>query len=285
MKKTIVLILAININFLGLIAQDLVLIKGGQFQMGCSDSICDSDEAPIHTVKLDDFYIGNYEVTYSQYCDFLNAHLSDTTELIKKWININGKGNDNCKIYRDSNEYKVESGFENHPVVFVSWFGAKSYCDWKGYRLPTEAEWEYTAKSGKDYRYSWGNGNPTKQNGGNIGDETLIKEFNKPDWRIWTGYSDGYATSAPVGSFAPNEFGVYDMTGNVSEWCADYYDKDYYKISAEANPQGPENGKNRVLRDGAWGNDPKSIRITNRTSFPPNIKFWLIGFRVAKDAD
>jgi formylglycine-generating enzyme required for sulfatase activity len=283
--KQIMLTLIIVINIIELMAQDVVLIKGGQFQMGCLDSICDSDEAPIHIVRLTDFYLSKYEVTYYEYCNFLNAHLSDSSGLIKEWININGKGNDNCKIYKDSIDYKVEAGFENHPVVFVSWFGAKAYCDWKGFRLPTEAEWEYAAKSGKEFRYCWGNGNPTKEKGGNIGDETLIKKFNNPDWRIWNGYTDGYATSAPVGSFVPNEFGLFDMTGNVSEWCADFYNKDYYKISTEVNPQGPETGETRVLRDGAWGNAPESIRTTNRTSVPPNAQFWLMGFRVAKDTE
>ncbi|MBI5186154.1 MAG: SUMF1/EgtB/PvdO family nonheme iron enzyme [Nitrospinae bacterium] len=179
----------------------------------------DADEKPVHEVCVDDFYIGKYEVTNKEFREF--------------------------RLFHDSYDYEGHSlNGGNQPVAMVSWEDAKAYADWlsektgKRYRLPTEAEWEYAARSGeKGYKYSWGNGGPVGKRGGNIADESAKRKFSDwtawSRWTTWKGYDDGYAVSSPVGSFEPNEFGLYDMSGNVWEWVEDLYDSESYSKSAK----------------------------------------------------
>ena len=189
----------------------------------------------------------------------------------------------------------------NHPVIHVSWNDAIAYCNWlsdhrgfqkvytisgakvsanwkaNGYRLPTEAEWEYAARSkGKDYKYAWGNGEPH----GNIGDEKGKEKY--PDWIIWENYNDGYETTAPVGSFKQGDLGITDMTGNVYEWCWDWYASAYYNISPNNNPTGPETGSYRVIRGGSGGCRPVFLRCTYRSKNSPANRSDIIGFRLAR---
>jgi formylglycine-generating enzyme required for sulfatase activity len=174
---------------------------------------------------------------------------------------------------------------DRYPVETVSWNDAQEFIGrfnqktGKVYRLPTEAEWEYAARSGgKKYKYSWGNGGPS----GNIADESAKRKHS--DWTVWQGYDDGYAQTAPVGSFSPNELGLYDMTGNVWEWCSDWYGESYYGRSPRANPQGPDSGPVRVLRGGSWGSAPGALRASFRSRFGPSGRFGLFGFRLALPA-
>lgn len=262
---------------------EFVRVKGGCYQMGDTLGDGNPNEIPVHEVCVDDFYLGLYEVTVGQFRQFVDAtgyrteaergdgawHVSDQGEL-KKEPHINWKN----------------PGFpqtDRHPVVCVSWNDAQAFLDWlsqesgKAFRLPTEAEWEYAARSGgKNYEYSWGNGDPS----GNIADESAKREF---PWASiwWRGYDDGYVYAAPVGSFSPNELGLFDMTGNVWEWCQDRYGKDYYASSPKNNPTGPDSGVLRIGRGGSWYSVPRNVRTAYRFRGWPSERLDGNGFRVA----
>ncbi len=140
----------------------------------------------------------------------------------------------------------------------------------------TEAEWEYAARSGgKEYKYSWGNGEPS----GNIGDRTAKTELL--GLKGVEDYDDGYSYTSPVGSFKPNELGVYDMSGNVYEWVADWLNEDYYKKSPRNNPKGPENGYWKGLRGGSWNPFPGPVYTTSRRGNIPGSRGAWMGFRLA----
>lgn len=175
------------------------------------------------------------------------------------------------------------------PVIHVSWNDAKAYCEWlseksgQTYRLPTEAEWEYAAGNGaKHTKYSWGNGQPYGKKAGNLADETGAEAFNcnKTADSIFLGYDDGYKSTAPVGSFLPNDIDLYDMTGNVWEWCSDW--KGDYSSGIQTNPQGPSMGSGRVFRGGSWGDSPLYCRVAGRDDGAPHGRVSIVGFRIAR---
>jgi len=200
------------------------------------------DEKPVHKVYLDDFYIDKYEVTNAQYKKFMDA---TGHKKPRYWDNPNYNAPDK-------------------PVVGVSWEDAAAYARWAGKRLPTEAEWEKAARGGLvGKRFVWGDEWPPPSGAGNfdIGD-------------------DGYEYTAPVGKFKPNGYGLYDMAGNVWEWCGDWYDRDYYANSPGRNPKGPSSGEYRVLRGGSWYfNLTNNLRVANRNSLTPVSWSYYEGFR------
>ncbi|MFN0175795.1 MAG: SUMF1/EgtB/PvdO family nonheme iron enzyme [Saprospiraceae bacterium] len=260
---------------------NMVLVRGGTFQMGSTEG---TDEQPIHSVTVSDFYMSKYEVTNAEFVKFLNVK-GNQTEGGKTWIDLDGKWEDEkCRIYQSGNSFKVESGYENYPVIYVSWYGATAYCQWLGsqYRLPTEAEWEYAAGNGSRHtKYSWGNGDPSGKKGGNVSDQTAKAKFSY--FSAFENYTDGYIYTAPVGQFDANDFGLYDMSGNVWEWCSDWYDEAYYKNSPSKDPKGPTTAKDyRVLRGGSWGDYPENCRVASRLRNYPNARFSAGGFRVVR---
>lgn len=229
---------------------EMVLIPAGEFEMGSNREDSDEqslptmvvDEQPLHKVYLDDFYIHTDEVTNTQYKIFIEA-----------------AGHRSPAFWKDPRFNQP-----NQPVVGVSWHDAVAYCEWlsnksgKRYRLPTEAEWEKAARGGlSGMKYPW--------------DTTDLQ--GKANF--------GYVTEAAavVGSFVPNGYGLYDIVGNVWEWCADWYDKDSYRQSPNSNPKGPESGTARVIRGGSWANDAEFLRCANRHSWDPSNPVEYIGFR------
>ena len=190
----------------------MVLIPAWSFEMGSADADADDDEGPVHTVHLDAFYMDTYEVTNAQFKAFVDAN--------PLWQKDNIAARFHKGDYLDEwlgNAYPA--GKANHPVVSVSWYAAMVYAAWAGKRLPTEAEWEYAARGGlAGKKYPWGDDEPTPADAnygivGEVGDAT------------------------PVGQYPANGYGLYDMAGNVMEWCLNEYDEDFYAASANSrNP-------------------------------------------------
>jgi len=267
---------------------EFVLVKGGCFEMGDTLGGGDTDERPVHEVCVSDFYLGRCEVTNEQFKRFIDATGYRTTAEHKgsgwgldkdgpgDWKERSGLNWRHPLWPGDSIEQKM-----NHPVVQVSWHDAKEFVKWlsgknnRTMRLPYEAEWEYVARSGgKEYRYGWGNEKPA----GNVADLTLAKVA--PKLEVFPGYDDGYRYTAPVGSYPKNDLGLFDMTGNVWEWCEDWYDPDYYNDSPKNNPTGPAGGQKKVMRGGSWNNVSRILRVTNRDDTEPGQRFFNAGFRV-----
>ncbi|MBI5191241.1 MAG: formylglycine-generating enzyme family protein [Nitrospirae bacterium] len=215
-------------------------IPAGEFWMGSPDGEGESDERPRHKVYLDGYYIGKYEVTVAQYRKFCNA----TGRTMPGQPDLNGHDN---------------------PVVGVSWDDAKSYSEWAGMRLPTEAEWEKAARGGTDTKYWWGN--------------SESHDYANYDG---TGGLDRWSGMGPAGSFPSNGYGLYDTSGNVWEWCADWYGGGYYGSSPANNPAGPTHGSFRVLRGGSWYNAPSGVSSANRNRSDPGGRDPNDGFRCAK---
>ena len=248
-----------------------VYIEGGTFTMGCTQeqgNECYTDEVPAHEVTLNNYWIGKYEITNAQYCYFLND-----IECPQSGI-VNGKkyfaySNDVWALIKfTGGKFIPLQGHGDEPVRAVTWVGADAFATWAGGRLPTEAEWEYAARGGKNsnhYIYS--------------GSDLLVEV----GWFYDNASSQGHAYPLAIGLKNPNELGLYDMSGNVWEWCNDWYDSEYYKASPNINPQGPLEGTVKVLRGGAWDMVAGEARVSARDGallYDVNEE----GFRIVKDA-
>jgi len=243
----------------------LIKVEGGSFKMGSkeSDASADNDEQKEHEVQVNSFLIAKFEVTVWEWKQFVKANK----------LNMPPK--------------PTWGWHDNLPINNVTWEEAVAYCNWlskkekltpvytkkgpnyacnfkaNGYRLPTEAEWEYAAKGGKTSK-------KTKYSGGDEADKIAWHKSN--------------SNGAPhtVGTKLPNELGIYDMSGNVWEWCWDWYNQDYYLIEAGNNPKGPEMGERRSVRGGSWDSKTGYLRPANRISTYPNKTHEFYGFRVAR---
>ena len=245
--------------------EGMVFVEGGKFMMGAEeydDEAIDS-EKPRHEVQLDSFYMDQYAVTNEQFAQFLNAKGNQVEGGIE-WINLSGAfRNVEVGIEYLDGHYWAKSGHENLPVIYVSWYAARAYADWKGKRLPTEAEWEYAGRGGKlskGYIYA--------------GSNNLVEVGNNNRQNL-----------TAVGSFKANELGIFDMSGNVWEWCSDWYSNDYYekcnKTGLAINPEGPEKGTYRVIRGGSWDDHARLCRVSFRSGNAPVPRRSPIGFRLA----
>ena len=238
----------------------MVYVPAGDFEMGSVNG--DDDEKPLHRVYLGDFWIDQTEVTNTMYARFLNE-IGNQSEEMETWIDV---GDENVLIVQSDGEWQPKSGYGNHPVIEVSWYGAQAYCEWAGRHLPTEAEWEKAARGGQEgAKYAWGSDTPICTPGATNG----AKHDQCADQTV------------QVGTFSPNGFGLYDMAGNVWEWVADWYGEDYYANSPYQNPSGPRSGEYRTLRGGSWFDEGKNLRSSVRFRFNPVGTRFNIGFRCA----
>lgn len=251
----------------------MVYVPEGEFVMGSGPSDPDAreDEMPQHSPVLSAYWIDQTEVTNAMFALFLQES-GNQSEGGALWLTENDP---DSRLSQADGQWQVEGGFENHPVVEVTWYGASAYCQWAGRELPTEAQWEKAARGTTGFLYPWGNlFGADLANADNTGDTCT------------DGACDSFTGTAPVGSF-PNgasPFGALDMAGNVWELTADYYGADYYNTVPPQNPQGVQEGENRVLKGGSFSSPERVPRGARRGEADPSGSNFNIGFRCALPA-
>ena len=233
---------------------EMIFVEGGTFVMGCTpeQSDCFNSEKPAHNVSLSDFYMGKYPITQKLWYIVMGSSIQQQRSLAER-NTLCGEGDD-------------------YPMYFVNYEECEAFCNKlntllsnllpEGYKfgLPAEAQWEYAARGGKKsngYKYSGGN------------------SINNFAWN----YDNSNKTTYPVGKKMPNELTIYDMSGNVWEWCSDWYDVNYYGSSPSIDPKGPNSGTLRVIRGGAWNEAATRCRVSNRGN-SSNYRLNRIGFRI-----
>jgi len=264
----------------------MVLVSAGAFEMGSDADIamaeclklhdqglCDDPNwhkrlEPIHTITLGDYYIDRYEVTNAQYAIFLNLQ-GNQEESGTTWLDDE---NEVSLIVVSNGSWQPKGGYANHPVIQANWFGARAYCQWRGARLPTEAEWEKAARGTDGRLYPWGNSFD--------GERLNFCDGNCSEIWASTDYDDGYSGTAPVGSYSDgvSPYGLHDMAGNASEWVADWYD-----VYPGGDPESTENfGREyRGVRGGSWYSTG-AIGTTWRVSGKPDKPLFSVGFRCVR---
>jgi len=259
---------------------EMMFIPAGVFLMGSPEGVGDKDELPQHTVYLDSFFIDKTEVTNAIFEQFVieTNYQTDAEKSGKSYAFVNNdwylvSGADWRHPFGPSSDI---SGLDDHPVIHVSWNDAVAYCEWAGKRLPTEAEWEKAARGTAGTTYPWGNDPPA----GNL--VNYADSNTNFDWSVRS-VNDGYKYTAPVGSYpdGASPYGLLDAAGNVWEWVADWYGKEYYSQSPESNPQGPTTGTIRVMRGGAWDDLISGIRSSYRAAYAQTNTNGDTGFRCA----
>ena len=244
----------------------MVLIPQGVFKMGFNtrnetEEWGDRDEEPVHDVFLSPYWIDRYEVTARDFAEFLNTHFSEAAQYFRPGPAVT--------IQKISEKFRARRTMEQFPANSISWYGADSYCRWKGKRLPTEAEWEKAARGTDQRLFPWGNSFP------NPDWVTFRRKFSKMRFKVFENVA-----SMPEGR---SPFGLHHMAGIVWEWVSDWYDSGYYDQSPLRNPRGPESGNSKVLRGGNRYYKAYYMRTVYRFNEKPEvIKVWQ-GFRCARD--
>ncbi|MEM9628346.1 MAG: formylglycine-generating enzyme family protein [Pseudomonadota bacterium] len=250
----------------------MVIVPAGNFIMGSKAGMGERDELPAHTVSIDrDFAIGAYEVTFAEWSACVADGGCEHQPSDEGW----GQGDPKIRAHL--------------PVININWYDAQEYVAWlskrtdRRYRLPSEAEWEYVARGGADTRYFWGDEaiGCRYANGADM----TYKRVSEVSSQAVMKCDDGFAYTAPVGSFEPNGFGIYDTAGNVSEWVEDHKSDDYQKVpndgSVHLDPGKDYN--HRAIRGGDWSKRPESLRSANRLQSERMSRESVNGFRVVRD--
>ena len=250
---------------------EMALISAGEFQMGSNDTDTEAHERPVHTVYIDAFYMDKYPVTNAQYKKFVDAN--------PQWSKPQWFKNRISRKYHDGDylrhwtEDDYPDGKADYPVNWVSWYAAMAYAQWAGKRLPTEAEWEKAARGGlTNQKYPWGHSiDASKANfGKNVGETTS------------------------VGKYPANGYGLYDMVGNLFEWCLDKWDNGFYASASPNNPVSDgsivsiidnftKSKEFRVVRGGSWHTPAQDLRVAKRNMDMPKLTTSIIGFRCVMD--
>lgn len=286
--------LTVGKPFTNSLGMKMVRLRGGDFMMGQPDVGIEADN-PAHRVQITKpYYIGAHEVTVGQFRRFIESENYNAGRGVGYNAELRGiQANNPAFDWR----YPGWTQTDQHPVTNVSWHVASDFCNWlsrkegKRYRLPTEAEWEFACRGGTTTLFSCGATEDNLKGFANIADsqlkQALAPTFATPNYYDYSKpWDDGFPCSAPVGSFAPNPYGLYDMHGNLQEWCSDWHGQDYFRVSPLKDPTGPASGYHRVKRGGDWLDYPViSHSSFRRSEVPPNNRSHLIGFRVACDAE
>ncbi len=231
----------------------MVYFPAGEFLMGSPEGKGRKDETPMHKVYLNSFWLDKFEVTGKDFEDFLK-HYPKEHPTITGWY---GR--------------EARPDMKNKPVIGLTWKRCKKYCEWKGKRLPTEAEWERAASGLEKREFPWGNELP---------------DFDRANFNRCCFINKGTILHE-VGTLEKGKTpeGIYDMAGNIAEWVFDWYDKKYYKVSPYKNPKGPAKGKYHVIRGGAWNSLTNYMRSSFRYGNNDGQEFYGIGCRCAKSAN
>jgi len=259
----------------GQLVPEMLPVPAGTFLMGDDDPSINpdynADFRQVHEVRISAFRMSRFPVTNAQFLAFANATGAELPLPPRGW-----------------GDYWHR--YPNNPAVNVSWQDAAAYARWladitgEGFRLPTEAEWEYAARAGtRDRRYPWGN--RWRVDAANTATWWIGREVTRDEWKAWwDGTGQRLAGSQPmttrVGRFPPNAWGFHDLIGNVWEWTADWYQADYYAVSPASDPAGPADGEEKVLRGCSWYNQPEVCYLATRDRYAPGLRLYYNGFRV-----
>jgi formylglycine-generating enzyme required for sulfatase activity len=271
---------------------ELVQLPAGEFDMGApdSDDLSNPDEKPVHRVKIKQpFWIGTHEVTVGQFRKFVEATNYKTA------AEATGEGgfsynSDTQRLEPDNTSSWRHTGFkqsDTHPVVNVNWDDAKAFCEWLSktekatYRLPTEVEWEYACRAGTTTRWPWGTEQECVEGMANVCDHSLRRAYPFAKWSME--WDDLYAFTAPVGTFPPNAFGLYDMQGNVFEWCADAWQATDYAGKPAPDEFVPDTTDMRHVRGGSYLSLIMFTRSSDRVGLKSKLRNAITGFRVVRD--
>lgn len=274
----------------------MLRLIGGRFTLG--HTYGSFDNRPPHEVTLDPFWLDEHEVTNAEFARFVEATQTITTAQQIGKANVFDRSKKNWSVVKGADwrhpdgPQSTITGSGSLPVVQVSWHDALAYARWAGKRLPTEAEWEYAARAGlHEADYPWGREELLHRQERVHQQDRAHQHYQANYWqgRFPQGDTgeDGYQGLAPVGAYRPNRFGLVDMAGNVAEWCADFYQTDYYAVSPERNPPGPQRGIEHVVRGGSWLSAEQTNRghtVWARDNLPASSSNNYTGFRCAADA-
>jgi formylglycine-generating enzyme required for sulfatase activity/energy-coupling factor transporter ATP-binding protein EcfA2 len=250
-------------------ADNMVLVKGGKFTRGSSSVTYPNDEKPQREIYLDDFMIGKYPVTNEEFEEFVDDGGYGKARK-DMWSKEGWRWCEENEISEPEYWHDRKWNGPNFPVVGISWFEAEAYANWLSertghlYRLPTEAEWEKSARGTKGFKYPWG---------------------KRVENTLCNSGESGLHRTSPVGIFPKGKspYGCFDMAGNVWEWCSDRYDIYYYAKSPGRNPKGPPDGASRIVRGGDWQTSAKDCRSALRSPFVPISRYYLLGFRILQE--